>query len=64
MKVLTITLLHTARLEHSPNKIYLKASIEEEESAVMVSARMYGIPLTYKKQVKLTHSINHQELVS
>jgi len=33
MKVILITLLHTARLEHSPIKIQLKASMEEEASA-------------------------------
>jgi len=36
MKVPPITLLHTAKLEHSSININLKASMEEETSALLV----------------------------
>jgi len=40
MKVPPITLLHTTKLEYSSIKVLLKASMEEETSALLVSARM------------------------
>jgi len=42
MKVPRITLPQTAKLEHSSIKIHLKASMEEEISALLVSTRMHG----------------------
>jgi len=42
MKVSLITLLHTAKLEHSSIKIQLKVSMEEGTSALLVSARVHG----------------------
>jgi len=42
LKVLSIFLLHTARLEHFPIKIQIKASIEEEASALLVSTGING----------------------
>jgi len=42
MKVSPIILLHTTKLEHSSIKIQLKASMEEETNALLVSARMHG----------------------
>ena len=64
MKVSPITLLHTAKLEHSSIKIRLKASMEEETSALLISARMHGSFTNLQKQVDLTTSINHQKLMS
>ena len=42
MKVPPITLIHMAKLEHSSIKIHLKASMEEEPSALLVSTRLHG----------------------
>jgi len=40
MKVSPITLLHTTKLKYSSIKIHLQANMEEETSALLVSARM------------------------
>jgi len=63
MKVLSITLLHMIRLEHSPIKIHLKVSMEEKTSALMVSTRMYEDFCNLQETNKVTHSINHQILL-
>ena len=62
MKVRPITLLHMAKLEYSSIKIHLKVSMEEEISALLVSTRMHGSFITYKNQVELTTSMDHQKL--
>jgi len=65
MKIPPITLLHTTKLEHSSIKIHLKASMEEETSVLLVSARMHGSSTNLqKKQVELTTFIDHQKLRS
>ena len=56
-------LASTARLEHSPINIHLKANMKEETSALMVSARMYGDSSNLQETSKVTHSINHQILL-
>jgi len=53
MKVLPITLLHSARFEHSPIKIHLKARIDEEASTLMVSTKMYGDSFNSQKTSKV-----------
>ena len=40
MKVLPLTSLYTAKLEHSPIKIQSKARIGEETSALLVSTKI------------------------
>jgi len=64
MKVPPIILLHTVKLEHSSIKIHLKASMEEEISALLVSRRMHGSSTNLQKQVELTIFIDHQKLMS
>jgi len=64
MKVSPITLFHTAKLEHFSIKIQLKARMEEETSALLVSARMHGSSTNLQKQVELRTSINHQKIMS
>ena len=53
MEVPPITLFHTSKLEHSSIKIHLKASMEEETSALLVSARMHESFTNLQKTVGL-----------
>ena len=64
IKVPPITWFHMTKLEHFSIKIHLKASIEEETSALLVSARMHGSSTNLQKKVELKTPIDHQKLRS
>jgi len=55
MKVPPTTFLHTAKLEHSSIKIHLKASMEEETSARLVSTRMHGSSTNLQKSSRINN---------
>jgi len=54
MKVLPLTWLYTAKLEHSLIKIQLKARIREETSALIVSTKINQNISNLRKQIRFT----------